>query len=852
MRALWPTVIGPLLDVYRPATTVELAAEDASLADLLEAAAERFDGSFLRDAATAAGPHLALVHGELNWHAVSEKLRRLEEMAKAGNAPYPLTLVHGVDWPTARRDSYPDPAAVPVGARQPHREVAGVEQALDAHELRNGVLTAVEDFLAECGKELDSIYLPGLGGTAILVSPGRLEGRGSSRLMRLLDGWRLSPQALAQVAAIEAERMRAAARAERMRAELEAARTGLDAQSSAERDGLRERIEEMAEREAGLTAMLARREARLAALEAEAGENGAAGSLDVSADPQPVDRREILSASGRETDGARVQVLVRLAGDPEEMRRCLWSLLSRGDRPMSLTFLDDGAAAGPLREIAEGLAAARPSVRIGAQAPDDRAGWRLLIEEPVTFGHLTICNLFEASESGESRRVAAAAPGAPAWAGMEAAALLAAGRRAKRGAGRQGAPCVLVPPGLELGGPEEVALDAAVEFHGETETGGEEPAAAYASEEALARALGECLREPLSIAYLLPGLPPGGSGGSHSVVQEARMLAAIGAPTSILIPAGSRAAAEEVYPEAADLFRAYPSAAELGDAVEGFDVLVATEAPSAPLVSRHVRDRPDVLGAYYVQDYEPFFSPAGGPSADAALLSYRQASGLLLFAKTHWIANAVAAAHEIPVAKVRPSLDRTTFHAEGRREGASALRVMAMIRPRTPRRRPAETLALLRRLKAELGDAVEARTFGCGAEELAAFAPAPGVEHLGLLSQSEVADALRACDLFLDLSSYQAFGRTGLEAMACGAVPVLPRRGGVGEYAVDGENALILDSEDEDAVLAAVAALLGDRERLERLRAAGAVTATGFSVLGAAISQYACFAARRRARAGGR
>ncbi|HXS46155.1 MAG TPA: hypothetical protein VN756_01685 [Solirubrobacterales bacterium] len=281
MRPLWSTVIAPLLDACRPAAIVEFARPAESLAEPLEEAARDFDGGFHRGPAGVAGPDLALVHGDPSWHAVSESLSRLEEMAQAGDALYPITVVHGVDWPTARRDSYPDPAAIPVRARQPHVEIDGVEQALDAHELRNGVLTAVEDFLAAFRKELELIHVPGLGGTAILVSPRRLEGRGSDHLARLLEGWRLSPQVLAQLAALEAARIRALARADELQAELEAARTGLEAQGSAEREELCERIEELAQREAKLTARLARREGRLAALEAERITSGSADRREV-------------------------------------------------------------------------------------------------------------------------------------------------------------------------------------------------------------------------------------------------------------------------------------------------------------------------------------------------------------------------------------------------------------------------------------------------------------------------------------------------------------------------------------------------------------------------------------------
>ncbi|HKO37303.1 MAG TPA: glycosyltransferase [Solirubrobacterales bacterium] len=637
MRSLWPTVIAPLLDTCRPATVVELCGEDEDLGDLLDEAVQAFDGAVIREA-SAAPPDLAILHGETSWQGVKEGLERLGQAA--GPAPYPLTLVHGVD------------------------AAAGSDE----------VLTAVEDFLEECGEELELVHVPGLGGTAILVSPRRLEDDGSRDLGRLLDGWRLSGQALAQLAALDAERLRADARVEELGAELAAARRGVETQSSAEREALRKRLEEMAEREAELTARLARREARLAALEA-----------------------------GAATSGGRAQA--QAASAP------------------SLSALLD-------------------------VSPDP----------PTADGDETLH--------------------------------------------------------------EEELLE------------------------------GGKLRNPLAVAYVLPGLPPGGSGGSHSVLQEARALGGLGARVGVLVGGGAAERARQLYPEADALLGFYGSTAELEAALEGFDVVVATEAPSARAVAAYASARPEVLGAYYVQDYEPLFSPAGGPSADAALLSYRQAGELLLFAKTHWIANVIGTAHGLSVAKVRPSLDRATFNAAGRSSDPARPRVLAMVRPRTPRRRAAETLAALARLKAELGDGVECLSFGCTLDELAALPPAAGVDHLGVLSRTEVAEVLRRCDLFLDLSSYQAFGRTGLEAMACGAVPVLPIRGGVSEYADHDRNAVLVDSEDEGAAVAAAVALLSDRGRLERLRATGIETAECFSLLDAALSQHACFVANHPRRGG--
>jgi glycosyltransferase involved in cell wall biosynthesis len=113
---------------------------------------------------------------------------------------------------------------------------------------------------------------------------------------------------------------------------------------------------------------------------------------------------------------------------------------------------------------------------------------------------------------------------------------------------------------------------------------------------------------------------------------------------------------------------------------------------------------------------------------------------------------------------------------------------------------------------------------------------------------------MRRCDAFIDASAYQAFGRSGLEAMACGAVPLLPALGGVHEYARDGENALILADASPREIAAAIVALARERPRLDQMRRAGVPAARAFSIERAARSQLELFSAAlaRRRKEGGK
>jgi hypothetical protein len=301
------------------------------------------------------------------------------------------------------------------------------------------------------------------------------------------------------------------------------------------------------------------------------------------------------------------------------------------------------------------------------------------------------------------------------------------------------------------------------------------------------------------------------------------------------VPDGYRAQLEHIYPEAADLFEPYGDERELQEQIGQREVAIATEHPSVAPVLAAAREH-GVTAAYYVQDYEPFFAPEGSPRADAALLTYSAEGAAHMFAKTSWLANVVAARHGVLAAVVLPSLDTRIFNSDGRPGTADGgpVRVAAMIRPRTPRRRPALTAQLLVALRETLGPALEVVTFGCTDEELATLCPALcGGEHRGIVSRHEVAALFRTCDVFVDLSVYQGFGRTGLEAMACGAVPVLPVLGGAGEYATHGRDALLLDGRHPQKVFAELRALVGDRERVAQLAAAGADTTPRFALANA-------------------
>lgn len=359
--------------------------------------------------------------------------------------------------------------------------------------------------------------------------------------------------------------------------------------------------------------------------------------------------------------------------------------------------------------------------------------------------------------------------------------------------------------------------------------------------------------DPMSmrILFLLP--VRGGGGGVHSIVQEASEMRCLGVDARIAVKSIDLESFTSLYGDVShvnELFVGYVDH-ELLAMADGCDVAVATTFDSVSLLEWIVGIHPHVLPAYYVQDYEPLFFEAGSYNWRTARESYQLIPSAMLFAKTHWIANTVRSEHGVHVHKVVPSIDHGVYRPRPK-PASFPIRLSAMIRPKTPRRGAERTMRVLSRLAAGFGSDVQIQLFGCEDDErqFAVLERNFDYRSHGVLKRAEVAALLAQSDLFLDLSDYQAFGRTGLEAMACGCAAVLPLSGGADEYAIDGVNALVVDTQDEEMCRERIAALLRAPAQLAKMQVAGLVTASRYSVHTAAISELALFTkqvARHRA-----
>jgi GT2 family glycosyltransferase/glycosyltransferase involved in cell wall biosynthesis len=260
VKDYWAAVIQPLLEAGRARTIVEIGAERGILTRELAAfarahggvlhsvdpaplfdvnsyekefgAAFEFHRALSLDALPQIGPvDMALIDGDHNWFTVLAELRLLRD-----GGTFPIALLHDIAWPYGRRDLYYNPETIPEEARQPHGRggllpgvggltADGFNSHLAHAELeggpRNGVLTAVEDFLVETGFPLRFLQLQGLHGLGILIAEELLEER------RRLRGAvrRIESKAFARdlTGIVEEERLTAALAVQRQRRELERA-----------------------------------------------------------------------------------------------------------------------------------------------------------------------------------------------------------------------------------------------------------------------------------------------------------------------------------------------------------------------------------------------------------------------------------------------------------------------------------------------------------------------------------------------------------------------------------------------------------------------------------------------------
>lgn len=131
-----------------------------------------------------------LLDGDHNWYTVYNELKAIERNFNQYN--FPIILLHDVAWPYGRRDSYYNPDNIPSEFINPYKKApilpgneelseygmnGGVCNAIHENTPKNGVLTAIEDFLNDSKFNLNYFSLNIFHGLGIISAGNKCDGQ---------------------------------------------------------------------------------------------------------------------------------------------------------------------------------------------------------------------------------------------------------------------------------------------------------------------------------------------------------------------------------------------------------------------------------------------------------------------------------------------------------------------------------------------------------------------------------------------------------------------------------------------------------------------------------------------------
>jgi len=168
-------------------------------------------------------PDIALIDGDHNWYTVFKELSLMFARASETDALPPICIMHDVGWPYARRDMYYNPNDVPQAQRHAYAYrgmLPGIAElredgmngfhanALTEGGPHNGVMTAIEDFIASSSVDIKLYTLPYFNGLGFLVPAQRM----TEPLRALIEGFFTADELMKSCIALEEETNRLRAR----------------------------------------------------------------------------------------------------------------------------------------------------------------------------------------------------------------------------------------------------------------------------------------------------------------------------------------------------------------------------------------------------------------------------------------------------------------------------------------------------------------------------------------------------------------------------------------------------------------------------------------------------------------
>ncbi len=325
------------------------------------------------------------------------------------------------------------------------------------------------------------------------------------------------------------------------------------------------------------------------------------------------------------------------------------------------------------------------------------------------------------------------------------------------------------------------------------------------------------------VLFLLPVIDAGG--GGNIVINEACAMIRMGVDARILNLSLQRQRFERNYPNLAVPVIYASSGRDVPQHCEGFDAVIATISFTVDWISTLASPGKETAlptFGYYIQDFEPYFYKEGTIERQSAFKSYTKIPGIKRFCKTKWNCLEVREQTGVDCELVGLSLNVDLFRPRLRRYPPwpqRPLRIVAMIRPATPRRAARLTMEVLAAIYTKYGNNIEIILFGVDDDDPDFLNLPRGFvwKNIGKQPPEELALLFNESEIFVDFSSFQAMGLTAMEAAACGAAVIVPSRGGTTDFAFHEQNAMIVDTGQKDNCISALDRLINDAHLRERL-----------------------------------
>lgn len=319
-----------------------------------------------------------------------------------------------------------------------------------------------------------------------------------------------------------------------------------------------------------------------------------------------------------------------------------------------------------------------------------------------------------------------------------------------------------------------------------------------------------------TINWFIPPIGKG-SGGHLNIFRFIRNLESLGYKNRIVIvgdpqPKSAESAKRNIH----QWF--FPLSAEVYiydvSAIPPAFFAIATEWRTAYFVKRFLSC---IRKCYFVQDFEPWFYPAG---TDFIFAENTYRFGFYGFTAGTWLAKKLTEDYGMKALPLGFSFDRDLYSpaesnlVEYKKKINSPQKIFFYARPPTTRRAFELGLLVLR----EVSRAMPGVSIILAGWDMRSYKVPFSYENAGLVELSDLAQIYRQCDVALVLS-FSNISLLPLELMACG-VPVVSNRAPYTEWLLNDENSVLAEPTIE-SLSKAILSVLDNANLASRLKQAG-------------------------------